>query len=110
MGNRLFRSSRFAHSSICVVIGLAALASYAGCSSSGSPSTPDPDAGSDVTQPPDTSPPIDAEVDTQPEPDAADTSSPQADCEDAGTGLPSELRCTGLYAAWDTKTLSSAVR
>jgi len=42
--------------------------------------------------------------------DAAGTDALASDCETGVFGEPKELRCTGLYADWATKTVASGVR
>jgi hypothetical protein len=42
--------------------------------------------------------------------DVAPDDSVLADCAVGPAGEPTELRCTGIYADWDTKTLASGVR
>jgi hypothetical protein len=42
--------------------------------------------------------------------DAGGTDAPPADCQTGASGEPTELRCTGLYSDWATKTVASNVR
>jgi hypothetical protein len=119
---------RAAHSALLLALAAAALTAHEGCSSSSSGSSPDASAPStDASTTPDTSPADDASTppsdatapDTSaPVDDASptdtsvpDTSSPPFDCtnDDGGGGLQNDLRCTGLYSDWDSKTVSSDV-
>jgi hypothetical protein len=42
--------------------------------------------------------------------DAGGTDAPPANCQTGASGEPTELRCTGLYSDWATKTVASNVR
>jgi hypothetical protein len=92
-------------------IAAGALGAYAGCSSSPTPAA-DGDAGIDAA-------PFDAStVDTSDPSDAPPQADAELDAEDANfdctseatDDLPHDLRCTGLYSDWATKTVASSAR
>src|SRR5205807_1528788 len=107
--------------SVTLSLGLLSLSAYEGCSSkSPSDNAPDggplPDAGAPgVTLDPDASDAA-GDDDATDATDQSDVPAPHDadtfDCgpDDAGDGLPNHLRCTGLYADWDTKTVDTSVR
>jgi hypothetical protein len=121
MGTSALSRTRVLRAMTTLSLGLLSLSAYEGCSSS-SPPGGAPDSGAqadsgapDVTVVPDASDDA-GDDDVTDASDEADAPAPHDadtfDCgqDDAGDGLPNHLRCTGLYADWDAKTVDTSVR
>jgi hypothetical protein len=95
-----------AHAGVAFLLSVATLAGYAGCSNS---TMEEGDAGKSGLGP-DAGTTRDGKAgDAQDERDATPLDAGGGfDCskDDAGDGLPNDLRCTGLYSDWDSKTIT----
>lgn len=91
-------------------VGLAGLGAFVGCGGDEEPGgerAPEPDATVDAAPPLEAGPALDASRDAAP-----DAAPPDAgDCvQDASNTAPAELRCTGLYADFASKTVAASAR
>ena len=119
------RTLRIINLALVAALGSSALAAYAGCSSSPAPeqngdsgAPPATDSGTDATTlgPDGALPDSSSDDATQPSEDGA-TDAPAGDAaapvncadDDSGTGLPTDLACTGLYSDWATKTVTTGI-